>query len=97
MNYYFKRNELSYTKEFDKMKEKYDLQGQIRSNSIIMCEMMITSDNEFFNKIGLEETIRYFKESYNFVCNYKNLGEKYIISAAVHLDESAPRAYVQVV
>ena len=40
------------------------------------------------NKIGLEETKRYFKESYKFVCNYKNLGEKYIVSAAVHLDEN---------
>lgn len=47
---------------------------------------MITSDNEFFKKIGLEETKRYFIESYKFVCNYKNLGERNIISAAVHLD-----------
>ena len=73
MNYYFKRNELSYTKAFDKMKEKYDLQGQIRSNSIIMCEMVFTSDKEFFDTIVMEETKRYFEESYNFICNYKNL------------------------
>ena len=96
MNYYFKKNELSYTKAFDKMKEKYNLQGQIRSNSIIMCEMVFTSDKEFFYTIGMEETKRYFEESYNFICNYKNLGEKNIVSAVVHFDESAPRAYVQV-
>ena len=52
--------------------------------------MMITSDNEFFKKIDLEETKRYFIESYKFVCNYKNLGERNIISAAVHLDETIP-------
>ena len=57
------KNELTYIKEFDKMKKEYDLKGTIRSNSNIMCEMMITSDNAFFNKIGLEETKRYFKES----------------------------------
>ena len=76
------------------MRKEYDLKGTIRSNSNIMCEMMITSDNAFFNKIGLEETKRYFKESYKFVCNYKNLGEKYIVSAAVHLDETTPHMHL---
>ena len=76
------------------MKKEYDLKGTIRSNSNIMCEMMITSDNAFFNKIGLEETKRYFKESYKFVCDYKNLGEKYIVSAAVHLDETTPHMHL---
>lgn len=94
LNFYCKKNELTYIKEFDKMKKEYNLQGHIRSNSIIMCEMMITSDNEFFDKIGIEETKRYFKESYKFVCNYKNLGEKYIVSAAVHLDETTPHMHL---
>lgn len=94
LNFYCKKNELTYIKEFDKMKKKYNLQGHIRSNSIIMCEMMITSNNKFFDKIGIEETKRYFKESYKFVCNYKNLGEKYIVSAAVHLDETTPHMHL---
>lgn len=94
LNFWCKKNELTYIKEFDKMKKEYDLKGTIRSNSNIMCEMMITSDNAFFNKIGLEETKRYFKESYKFVCDYKNLGEKYIVSAAVHLDETTPHMHL---
>ena len=94
LNFYCKKNELTYIKEFDKIKTEYDLKGTLRSNSNIMCEMMITSDNGFFNKIGLEETKRYFKESYKFVCNYKNLGEKYIVSAAIHLDETTPHMHL---
>lgn len=94
LNFWCKKNELTYIKQFDKMNKEYDLKGTIRSNSNIMCEMMITSDNAFFNKIGLEETKRYFKESYKFVCNYKNLGEKYIVSAAVHLDETTPHMHL---
>ena len=94
LNFWCKKNELTYIKEFDRMKKDYDLKGNIRSNSIIMCEMMITSDNAFFDKIGLEETKRYFKESYKFVCNYKNLGEKYIVSASVHLDETTPHMHL---
>ncbi len=94
LNYYLKKNELSYIKEFDRLKKENNLQGHIRSNSIIMCEMLFTSDKEFFDKIGEKETKRYFEESYNFICSYKNLGEKNIISAVVHLDEGTPHMHL---
>lgn len=94
LNYYFKKNELSYIKEFDKVRKENDLKGHIKSNSIIMCEMIFTSDKEFFEDIGEQETKRYFEESYNFVCNYKNLGEENIISAVVHLDEVTPHMHL---
>lgn len=94
LNYYLKKNELSYIKKFDKIKEKYDLKGQIRSNSNIMCEMVFTSDQKFFDKIGYEESKRYFEESYKFICGYKNLGEQNIISAVVHMDEDTPHMHL---
>lgn len=100
LNYYLKKNELNYIKEFDRLKEENGLKGQIRSNSIIICEMIFTSDKEFFEKIGLEETKRYFEESYKFISNYKNLGEKNVISAVIHLDEGTPHmhlAYIPVI
>lgn len=94
LNYYFKKNELSYIKEFDKLRKEKDLKGHIKSNSIIMCEMLFTSDKEFFDNIGDKETKRYFEESYKFVCNYKNLGEGNILSAVVHLDEGVPHMHL---
>lgn len=94
LNYYLKKNELSYIKEFDRLKKENDLQGHIRSNSIIMCEMIFTSDKDFFDTIGMEETKRYFEESYKFICNYKNIGEKNIISAVVHFDETTPHMHL---
>ena len=94
LNYYLKKNELNYVKEFDRLKEENNLKGQIRSNSIIICEMIFTSDEGFFNRIGIEETKRYFNESYEFICNYKNLGEKNILSAVVHLDEDTPHMHL---
>ena len=69
LNYYLKKNKLSYIKEFDGIKEKYDLKGQIRSNSNIMCEMVFTYDQKFFDEIGYEESKRHFTESCNFICN----------------------------
>lgn len=97
LNYYIKKNELTYTKEFDKYMKENNLQGHLRSNSIIMCQMIFTFDQAFFDKIGEEETKRYFDECYKFICNYKNLGEKNIISAVVHLDEGAPHMHLMLV
>ena len=94
LNYYIKKNELTYVKEFDKLREKNNLKGQIRSNSIIMCEMLFTSDDEFFRELSIDETKQYFEESYNFVCNYKKLGEINILSAVVHLDEGTPHMHL---
>ncbi len=97
LNYYIKKNEFTYTKEFDKYIKENNLQGHLRSNSIIMCQMIFTSDQSFFDKIGEKETKRYFDECYKFICNYKNLGEKNIISAVVHLDEGAPHIHLMFV
>ena len=46
----------SYQKSFRNIKEKYKLKGQIKVVSNVMCELLITSDKEFFELIGEEET-----------------------------------------
>lgn len=97
LNYYIKKNNYTYTKEFDKLRKEQNLAGHLRENSIIMCQMIFTSDQEFFDKIGEQETKRYFDECYKFICNYKNLGEKNIISAVVHLDEGTPHLHLMFV
>lgn len=97
LNYYLKRNTLTYTKEFDKYLKENNIQGHLRSNSIVMCQIIFTSDQGFFDRIGEKETKRYFDECYKFICNYKNLGEKNIIAAVVHLDEGAPHLHLMFV
>ena len=94
LNYSLKNCKHSYEKEFDLIKEKYNLKGQIKTVSNIACEYIITSDKEFFNSIGAEETKRYFETAYKFVCDYKNLGEQYILSAKVHMDEQSPHMHL---
>lgn len=68
--------------------------GQLKTVSNIACEYIITSDKEFFDKIGETETKRYFETAYEFVSEYKNLGEKYIMSAQVHMDEESPHMHL---
>lgn len=93
-NYSIKRPLTTYEKAFKQLKKDYSLKGQIKSVSNIMCEYIITSDKNFFEKIGEKETKRYFQTAYKFVANYQNLGEQFIISAKVHLDESTPHLHI---
>ena len=94
LNYSLKSPQYSYEKEFDRIKEKYNLKGQIKTVSNIACEYIITSDHDYFENIGEEETKRFFETAYKFVCEYKNLGEQYIMSAKVHMDEQTPHMHL---
>ncbi len=94
LNYSLKSPQFSYEKEFDRIRKKYDLKGQVKTVSNIACEYIITSDKEFFDSIRSEETKRYFETAYKFVCQYKDLGEQYILSANVHMDEETPHLHL---
>ena len=94
LNYWLKEPKYSYEKEFDRIKEKYNLKGQIKTVSNIACEYIVTSDKEFFNNIGKSETRRFFETAYKFVCEYKSLGEQYILSSIVHMDEETPHMHI---
>ena len=97
LNYYIKKNNYTYTKEFDEFLKERNITAHLKKTSIIMCQLMFTSDQAFFDRIGEQETKRYFDECYKFICNYKNLGEENIISAVVHLDEWAPHLHLMFV
>ena len=94
LNYSIKSPQYSYEKEFDRIREKYNLKGQIKTVSNIACEYIITSDYDYFERIGEEETKRFFETAYKFVAKYKNLGEQYILSAKVHMDEQTPHMHL---
>ena len=93
-NYSIQQCNTTYSKALNQLINKYDLKCRITSYTNVVCEFIITSDKEFFDKIGEEETKRYFKTAYDFVANYKNLGEQYILSAKVHMDESTPHMHI---
>ena len=94
LNYSIKAPYSTYQKVLQDIRTKYNLKGMIKKVSNVMCEFIITSDKEFFNSIGEEETKRYFETAYKFVANYNNLGEEFIVSAKVHLDETTPHLHI---
>ena len=94
LNYSLKSPQFTYEKEFQRIRKDYNLKGQIKIVSNIVCEYIITSDKAFFETIGEAETRRYFETAYKFVCEYKDLGEQYILSAKVHMDEETPHMHL---
>jgi len=93
-NYSIKKLYTTYTRALKKLQEENNLEGRIIKTTNVVCEFIITSDKDFFESIGIEETKRYFETAYSFVANYNNLGEKYILSAKVHMDESTPHMHL---
>ena len=93
-NYSIKQCNTTYLNAIKILQKENNLQGRIIKTTNVACELIITSDKGFFENIGEEETKRYFQTAYNFVANYKNLGEKYILSAKVHNDESTPHLHL---
>ena len=94
VNYSIKECNTTYEKRFKDLKEEYDLQGKIKSISNVACEYIITASPEFFDGLADDEIKRYFVTAYKFVSQFKNLGEQYIISAKVHMDESNPHMHL---
>lgn len=93
-NFSLKNPQTTYTNFLKKLQESYNLQGRIIKTTNVMCEFIITSNKDFFERIGINETKRYFQVAYKFVANYQNLGEEFIVSAKVHLDETTPHMHI---
>lgn len=93
-NYSIKQCNTTYNNAIKILQQEDNLKGRIIKTTNIACEFIITSDKEFFDKIGETETKRYFQTAYDFVSNYNDLSEKYILSAKVHMDESTPHLHL---
>lgn len=70
-NYSIKTCNTTYSKAIKNLIAEDNLQCRITSYTNLACEFIITSDKDFFNSIGEEETKRYFQTAYEFVVSYK--------------------------
>lgn len=75
--------------------DELDLPRAIRKDATVMVQTMITSDNKFFDKMNKVEQINFFEKSYDFIKN--RYGEKNMVSAIIHFDETTPHLHVNFV
>jgi hypothetical protein len=75
--------------------QELNLPRKIRKDAIVMCQCLVTSDKSFFDNLSPVEQNIFFKDSFNFI--KERYGEKNIISATVHYDETTPHMHVNFV
>jgi len=64
----------------------------VRKDAVVMCQIIVTSSNDFFRDMPLEQQKEFFKESLEHLKN--KFGSDNIISATVHMDEKTPHMHV---
>ena len=75
----------------ERIKEEYTGNRAVRKDAVLMINFLISSDQEFFKNLTEERQREYFKISYDYLKDY--FGEKNVISAKVHLDETTPHMH----
>lgn len=66
-----------------------------RKDAVLVNELLITSDKEFFERLDPAEQDRFFEESYGLLA--ERYGEQNIAYAKVHKDEKTPHLHLGVV
>ena len=69
--------------------------SRVQKNSVVDYSNIITVSKEQSEKWGIDKTKDYFKEAYNYFCD--EFGKENVVSAKVHLDETAPHMHLHFV
>ncbi len=67
------------------------LSKAVRKDAVVMAQVLVTSDHEFFEWMPPQEIQKFFSDSYHFLAD--RYGAENIVSATVHLDERTPHMH----
>ena len=71
--------------------EQLQLARAPRKDAVVMAQVLVTSDCNYFKGLNKEQQSAFFKDSYRFLCD--RYGADNVISATVHLDERTPHMH----
>lgn len=75
--------------------EQLHLPRAVRKDAVVMAQVLVTSDREFFDGLTPEQTQKFFRDAYSFLAD--RYGTENIVSAMVHMDERTPHMHVNFV
>ena len=82
----------SYKKKInEELEKRYKVNKSLRKDATLGVEVIFTSDKDFFDKLTPEQERLYFEKSLEFLKEFA--GEKNVISATVHKDETTPHLH----
>lgn len=87
------KNDINYLKKIKTIIEaNRRSERAIRKDATVYCECIVSSDGTFFENLTEDKQKEFFKSSLEYLKN--KIGEEFIISANVHLDETTPHMHV---
>lgn len=86
---------INYQKSVKDRIASLNLPKAVRKDAVVMCSFIVSSDREFFERIGERETRRFFEKATEFFAN--RYGRENIICGAVHMDEATPHMHLGLV
>jgi len=87
------KNDINYLKKIKTIIEANRRSERgIRKDATVYCECIVSSDGAFFENLTEDKQKEFFKSSLDYLKN--KIGEEFIISANVHLDETTPHMHV---
>ena len=75
--------------------ERYIGNKAIRKDAVMLCEFVVTSDKDFFDRLDPDQEKRFFEESLSFL--QERYGKENILYGIVHRDEKTPHMHVGMV
>lgn len=75
--------------------KRYTGKKAIRKDAVRMVSAIFTSDNDFFDRLTVEQQREYFQSCYEWAV--KRWGAENIISSEVHMDEATPHMHLEFV
>lgn len=95
LNYDLIKSDLNLYQRVKKRIDEVRENSRIQKNSVVMYSNVITVNEETYKNWGLGKTKKYFKAVTEYFKH--EFGEENIVSAKVHLDETAPHMHLQLV
>lgn len=87
------KGNINYTKQIKTIIEaNRSSQRAIRKDATVYCECIVSSDSDFFENLAEDNQKKFFEKALEYLKD--KIGEEFIISANVHLDETTPHMHV---
>ena len=90
-NYDLHPTEGTFRQFIKKRIEQLNLPKAVRKDAVVMAQVLVTSDEDFFKNKSQSDIMNFFKQSYEFLSN--RYGAENTVSCIVHMDEKTPHMH----
>ena len=78
----------------EKLSNLVESSRAVRKDAVVVCNFIVTSDNETMNALGADRQRKFFKDSVKWFSD--RYGADRVLNATVHMDETTPHLHIGV-